>query len=160
LVGIFSLQTDYDEGREFPSFFLNLSSWPVLLPHTIYFCPFIFCSCPLYVQLLVLNKKRLFQNDSVLVNQLSEDYRRLYPLALRRKSTKTASEYSYGFLIRNSWNLLNFRALFYILLTSFLGRFTACMTAFIHHYDFGLSAPSVPQELALNKAKFTLNSTG
>jgi hypothetical protein len=58
--------------------------------------PFIFCSCPFYVQLSVLNRKSLIQNDSVSVNLLSEDYRRL---TLRRKSTKMASEQPYSFLI-------------------------------------------------------------
>ena len=118
--------------------------------------PFIFCSCPFYAQLSVLNGKRLVQNDSVLVNLLSEDYRRLYPLALRPKSTKMASEHSYSFLIRDSWSWLNFYALFYILITSFLGRLTAHMTAFIRHYELGSSAPSVLQEHTLNKSKFTL----
>jgi hypothetical protein len=64
-----------------------------------------------------------------------------------------ASEHSYSFLIRNSWNSLNFHALFYVLITSFLGRLAAHTTDFIRHYEFGLSAPSVPQELALNKSK-------
>jgi hypothetical protein len=36
--------------------------------------PFIICSCPLCVQLSVLSRKRLVQNDSVLVSLLSEDY--------------------------------------------------------------------------------------
>ena len=93
------------EGISFIFFLIFLSGLSYsYIPSISVSGPFIFCSCPFYVQLSVLNRKSLVQNDSVLVNLLSDDYRRLYALTLRRKSTKMASEQSYSFLIRNSWN--------------------------------------------------------